>query len=35
MDNIIEIDNLNKNFGDIRAVKDLSLRVKKASFLHF
>lgn len=35
MANIIEIDNLNKTFGEVRAVKNLSLRVKTGEFFAF
>lgn len=32
---IIRIDHLNKTFGDVKAVNDLSFRVKKGELLHF
>ena len=32
---IIRIDHLNKTFGDVKAVNDLSFRVKKANCLRF
>ena len=35
MENIIEIDRLNKSFGDIRALQDLSFRVKKGELFAF
>lgn len=35
MDNIIEIEHLSKSFGDIRAVQDLSFRVKKGELFAF
>lgn len=35
MENIIEIDRLNKRFGDIKAVRDLSFRVKKGELFAF
>ena len=35
MENIIEIKNLCKSFGDIKAVSDLSLRVKKGELFAF
>ena len=35
MDNIIEINNLSKSFGEVRAVRDISFRVKRVSFLPF
>ena len=35
MKNIIEIDGLNKTFGDVRAVRDLSLRVKEGELFAF
>lgn len=35
MDNIIEIHGLNKRFGDVQAVKDLSLRVKEGELFAF
>lgn len=34
-DTIIKIDNLNKSFGDVKAVKDLSFRVKKGELFAF
>ena len=33
--NIIEISNLNKSFGDVKAVQDLSFRVKKGELFAF
>lgn len=35
MENIIEIKNLNKNFGDIKAVNDLSFSVKEGELFAF
>lgn len=35
MSNIIEISNLNKSFGDVKAVQDLSFRVKKGELFAF
>lgn len=35
MENIIEIKNLSKSFGDVRAVRDLSFRVKKGELFAF
>lgn len=35
MENIIEIKNLNKSFGDIKAVKELTFRVKEGEFFAF
>ena len=35
MDNIIEIRNLNKSFGDVHAVNDLSFNVKKGELFAF
>ena len=35
MEHIIEIKNLNKSFGDVRAVRDLSLCVKKGELFAF
>lgn len=35
MKNIIEIDHLSKNFGDVKAVKDLSFRVKEGELFAF
>ena len=35
MENIIEINGLNKRFGDVQAVKDLSFRVKKGELFAF
>lgn len=35
MEHIIEIDGLNKTFGDVRAVKDLSFKVKKGELFAF
>ena len=35
MENIIEINGLNKSFGDIHAVRDLSFRVKKGELFAF
>lgn len=35
MQNIIEIDGLNKSFGEVKAVKDLSFRVKKGELFAF
>ena len=35
MKNIIEIKGLNKSFGDVKAVKDLSLRVKEGELFAF
>lgn len=35
MNNIIQIDNLNKSFGDVKAVQDLSFRVKKGELFAF
>ena len=33
MDNIIEINHLHKSFGDVKAVQDLSFRVKKGELI--
>lgn len=33
MENIIEIKNLNKSFGEVKAVQDLSFCVKKMNYL--
>ena len=35
MDNIIEINHLHKSFGDVKAVQDLSFRVKKGELFAF
>lgn len=35
MENVIEIENLNKSFGDIHAVNDLSFKVKKGELFAF
>lgn len=35
MDNIIEITGLNKSFGAVHAVRDLSFRVKKGELFAF
>ena len=35
MNNIIEIDMLNKSFKDIKAVDDLSFKVKEGEFFAF
>lgn len=35
MSNIIEISNLNKSFGEVKAVQDLSFRVKKGELFAF
>ena len=35
MEHIIEIKNLNKSFGDVRAVRDLSFCVKKGERFAF
>ena len=35
MDNIIEINNLSKSFGEVRAVRDISFRVKKGELFAF
>lgn len=35
MNNIIQIDNLSKSFGDVKAVQDLSFRVKKGELFAF
>ena len=35
MENIIEIDHLNKHFGDIKAVQDLSFRVREGELFAF
>ena len=35
MENIIEIRNLCKSFGDVHAVNDLSFRVKKGELFAF
>ena len=35
MENIIEIEHLNKSFGEIRAVQDLSFRVKRGELFAF
>lgn len=35
MENIIEISHLNKSFGEVRAVQDLSFRVKKGELFAF
>ena len=33
--NIIEIEHLNKSFGDLKAVNDITFRVKKGEFFSF
>ncbi len=33
--NIIKISNLNKSFGEVRAVQDLSLKVKEGELFAF
>lgn len=35
MNNIIEIKNLHKSFGEVHAVNNLSINVKKVNYLHF
>ena len=35
MSNIIQIDNLNKSFGSVNAVRNLSFRVKKGELFAF
>ena len=35
MSNIIEINHLNKSFGDVKAVQDLSFRVKEGELFAF
>ena len=35
MENIIEINHLNKSFGDVKAVNDLSFRVKTGELFAF
>lgn len=35
MQNVIKIDNLNKSFGEVKAVKDLSIRVKEGELFAF
>ena len=35
MENVIQIDHLYKSFGDVKAVNDLSFRVKKGEFFAF
>ena len=35
MENIIEIKNLNKSFGEVHAVNDLSFNVKKGELFAF
>lgn len=35
MKNIIEIEHLSKSFKDVKAVKDLSFRVKEGEFFAF
>ena len=35
MDNIIEINNLSKSFGEVRAVRDISFKVKKGELFAF
>lgn len=35
MNNIIQIEHLNKNFGDVKAVQDLSFRVKEGELFAF
>ena len=35
MENIIEINHLNKSFGDVKAVNDLSFRVKTGELFSF
>lgn len=35
MKNIIEISHLNKSFGDVKAVQDLSFRVKEGELFAF
>ena len=35
MENIIQIEHLNKSFGDVKAVRDLSFNVKKGELFAF
>ncbi len=35
MNNIIEINHLNKSFGEVKAVQDLSFRVKEGELFAF
>lgn len=35
MENIIKIENLNKSFGDVKAVRDLSFCVKEGELFAF
>ena len=35
MDNIIEINNLSKSFGEVKAVRDISFKVKKGELFAF
>ena len=35
MENVIEIKNLTKSFGDVKAVNDLSFKVKKGELFAF
>ena len=35
MGNVIEIQNLSKSFGEVKAVQDLSFRVKKGELFAF
>ena len=35
MENVIEINHLNKSFGEVRAVQDLSFRVKRGELFAF
>ena len=35
MNNIIEIDHLSKHFGEVKAVQDLSFRVKEGELFAF
>lgn len=35
MENIIEIDHLSKHFGEVKAVQDLSFRVKEGELFAF
>lgn len=34
-ENVIEIKNLNKSYGDVQAVKDLSFRIKRGELFAF
>lgn len=35
MNNIIQIKNLTKSFGEVKAVQNLSFRIKKVNYLPF